>query len=121
MTPEQQRTAALKVANERRLGRAAIRRDLSGLSYSEGCARAAELIGSGDQLVEGMKLSYLLGGVCRFGPVKVRRLASVTGVPRTRFDRRIGHLSERERASIAGVLQGLARCENPKERWRSVA
>ena len=119
MTPEQQRMSALEIANRKRMGRAAIRRELFALTYRDGLLKAANLLSSGgNELVLTMKLNYLLDSIRHFGPTKYRRTLSAIDFPHSRGERRIGELTPRERAALTLVLRELARTAGDKNAVR---
>ena len=98
----EQRFSALKVANDVRFGRKAIKDDLHQLGYTDARCRVADLIEHPPAILLTMKVETLLLALPRFGDRKVGKLMFAHEISSRK---RIGGLSERQRKELAYVLR----------------
>lgn len=101
MNAQPQHMTALDNANRIRLGRAKIKRDLGELERDQGRIRAAQLILDPPDVLENMTLTDLLTAIHRVGLSHAKRWLRELGASEART---IGHLTERQRALLAGIL-----------------
>ena len=96
-----QHLRALEHANRVRLARADMKRRIAA-----GELPAAEVILSCPWEAESMSISDVLMSQKRWGRARCRRLLSAIGVPE---NKRVGTLTERQRAIVAAMLEGNGR------------
>lgn len=100
MTPQHMK--ALALANEVRLGRAAIKREVRA-----GRTRIADLIVDPPEIVRPVTVGELLGWAPRVGPRRVRRLLMDRNGQIVRETCPIGHTSQFTRDRLASSAAGL--------------
>ena len=92
-----QRTKALKRANEIRLGRAQLKRDLYAMPTQEGVARVSELVADPPEDIKGMRVLELLSAPYRMGRHRAMGMLRRAGVPESK---QIGELTDRQRGAV---------------------
>lgn len=97
--------AALDLANETRMARAALRDRIAGMRHGEGRREVASIIRDPDPHEWGIKARYLIRSIHRVGAAKEEALARRAGLSHGRLARSLSELTERERNAIAGVLE----------------
>jgi len=101
-----QHLQALEHANRVRLARAEMKRQIAA-----GDLPAAEVILSCPWEAESMSISDVLMSQKRWGRARCRRLLTALGVPE---NKRVGTLTERQRAILASMLEGNGRPPSPE-------
>ena len=108
-----QHLKALERANEVRLARAAMKRQVAGGELS-----AAEVIMASPWEAESMSISELLMSQRRWGRTRCRRVLLTLGLPE---NKQIGTMTERQRAALAAMLSakmGPPRAERQQQESR---
>lgn len=106
MNPEEQRTGALRLANEVRSSNSRLRKEIFALEHLEGLGRVADLLDDPAPPVASLSVGRLLRYARRIGDAKVRRLLAVARV--SSEDRRVGELTGRQRDVLAALLRADA-------------
>jgi hypothetical protein len=108
MLPEElnEKMRRLHEANVRRTAGAEVKRELGALPTVDGLRRAAEMLWGRDDRIESMRLFAFLSGVHGMGQVKATTIVNALGV--STGDRRIRHLTDRQRDLLAGLLEERA-------------
>jgi len=97
---QQQHMRALARANEVRLARAALKREIAAGSRS-----ALEVVRDVPWEAESMAVGELLAAQRRWGKARSRKLISSAGLKETK---EVGDLTERQRRVLAGALEAKA-------------
>ena len=100
-----QHLRALEHANRVRLARAEMKRQIAA-----GDLAAAEVILGCPWEAESMSISDVLMSQKRWGRARCRRLLMALGIPE---NKRVGTLTERQRALLASTLEGNGRMPSP--------
>jgi hypothetical protein len=100
-----QRDVALAKANEIRIGKANLKRDLSLLSKQDGLKRAAHWVEHDydDTVIGSFRVAELVGSCPRCGQETVRRALRHAGI--VNGQRRIRSLTDRQREALAFALR----------------
>lgn len=101
-----QHLRALKHANHIRLARARLKRQIGA-----GAVTVTEVLSDPPPEVASMSISELLMSQRRWGRARCRRLLLSLGVPE---NKRIGTLTERQRAALHRLLSGVAPAGRPR-------
>lgn len=109
---DEQRSLALKHANEVRLARAGMKR-----SIRNGQLSVAEVVLTCPWQAQKMSISDLLMSQQRWGQARCRRLLLSVGIPE---DKKVGTLTERQRTALVAVLNGKVRSEVRRRQLRPV-
>lgn len=104
MTASPQALEAFALANERRLARAVIRREVIALDHRAGRERVAELLGDPPPELGGASIAMVLCWIHRVGPRQTRRWLTSLSMPVSEL-RQVRELTERQRREIAGRLR----------------
>jgi S13-like H2TH domain len=91
-----QRMDALKRANDVRVRRAQLKKDLK-----EGKARIEQILGNPPEYVETAKVIDILMAVPKFGRVKAARFLNACRISQSKT---VGGLSDRQRAELIGLF-----------------
>jgi hypothetical protein len=103
---EEQRRAALKVANEKRSAMARLKIELKTLPTMEGRAVVAEVIESQQPIYGALRVEALLRAIQGWGITKAERIARKCEIP---GKARIDELDADSRADIIAILRGPRR------------
>lgn len=106
MTTEQ-RLAALRTGNGRRLAAAAVRRHLRSLGFVASRREAAAILRDPEGELRHMRVRYLLESITHFGPTRIGKLIRRSGLGAGRLAIRLGELTDRERELLAANIIDL--------------
>jgi hypothetical protein len=105
----EQSLAALARADEIRLGRASLKREIAALPQHDGERRVAELLLDPPEVVVSAEVDAVLCWTRGWGSRRVRRFLVANRVAEMKP---VGSLTERQRRMLANQLRGIARAAN---------
>lgn len=100
-----QRRQALQKANEIRVRRANLKRELHDMTKPESALKVASIIQHPEPWIASMRVGELLKASRGLGPVKVTRFLTKTRVP---YSRHLEALTPRQRGELVQELEGVA-------------
>jgi hypothetical protein len=96
---------ALSLANEVRLSRASVKREIRAMPRTEGIRKVADLVEANPPLWRTARLEQLLAAPFRVGPSTVHQWLRAAELPPRK---QVGSLTERQRFVLAGLMRGIS-------------